>query len=236
MEVLVTEPYSVTSHLLHKLSTSSRQRCSLRTDYSQSAIYMKKTRMAASEPLNSIIQLSQYYEERRPLLFTSQSSSPQLTVTSQTPVLDSLLKDTCFSCYVHEEQFFLRSLIACSHSRGDSHPRRCARLTSSAPVFSLSCSHAPLSFIPSLITVIQCFISDALALASYIKKESRVHEEPTLSLLPQHGVSDTFVLHTHSKCPGENWAAVTTFQVIAQALHLISKARAAHPKGHIAKN
>lgn len=227
MEVLVTEPYSVTSHLLHKLSSSSRQRCSLRTDYSQSAIYMKKTRMAASEPLNSIIQLSQYYEERRPLLFTSQSSSPQLTVTSQTPVLDSLLKDTCFSCYVHEEQFFLRSLIACSHSRGDSHPRRCARLTSSAPVFS---------FIPSLITVIQCFISDALALASYIKKESRVHEEPTLSLLPQHGVSDTFVLHTHSKCPGENWAAVTTFQVIAQALHLISKARAAHPKGHIAKN
>lgn len=232
----MTEPYSVTSHLLHKLSSSSRQRCSLRTDYSQSAIYMKKTRMAASEPLNSIIQLSQYYEERRPLLFTSQSSSSQLTVTSQTPVLDSLLKDICFSYYVHKEQIFLCSLIACSHSRGDSHPRRCARLTSSAPVFSLSCSHAPLSFIPSLITVIQCFISDALALASYIKKESRVHEEPTLSLLPQHGVSDTFALHTHSKCPGENWAAVTTFQVIAQALHLISKARAAHPKGHIGKN
>lgn len=108
MEVLVTEPYSVTSHLLHKLSSSSRQRCSLRTDYSQSAIYMKKTRMAASESLNSIIQLSQYYEERRPLLFTSQSSSPQLTVTSQTPVLDSLLKDTCLSCYVHEEQFFFK--------------------------------------------------------------------------------------------------------------------------------
>lgn len=57
-----------------------------------------------------------------------------------------------------------------------------------------------------------------------------------LSLLPQHGVSDTFALHTHSKCPAENWAAVTTLQVIAQALHLISKARAAHPKGHIAKN
>lgn len=135
-----------------------------------------------------------------------------------------------------KSNFFLSSLIACSHSRGDSHPLRCARLTSSAPVFSLSCSHAPLSFIPSLITVIQCFISDALALASYIRKESRVHEEPTLSLLPQHEVSDTFALHTHSKCPGENWAAVTTFQVIAQALHLISKARAAHPKGHIAKN
>lgn len=134
-----------------------------------------------------------------------------------------------------KSNFFLHVVIrGATHIH--SHPLRCARLTSSAPVFSLSCSHAPLSFIPSLITVIQCFISDALALASYIKKESRVHEEPTLSLLPQHGVSETFALHTHTKCPGENWAAVTTFQVIAQALHLISKARAAHPKGHIAKN
>lgn len=123
-------------------------------------------------------------------------------------------KTLAFHITSRKSKFFLCSLIARSHLTGDSHPhskrpRRCARLTFSAPVFSLSCSHAPLSFIPSLITVIQCFISVALALASYIKKKSRVHEEPALSLLPQHGVSDTFALHTHSKCPGENWAAVT---------------------------
>lgn len=34
------------------------------------AIYMKKTSMAASALLNSIIQLSQYYEEKSPLLYT----------------------------------------------------------------------------------------------------------------------------------------------------------------------
>lgn len=48
---------------------------------------MKKTNMAASTLLNSIIQLSQYYEERSPLLFIVSLRS-MLTITSESPVMD----------------------------------------------------------------------------------------------------------------------------------------------------
>lgn len=77
---------------------------------------MKKTSMAASALPNSIIQLSQYYEERRPLLFTSQSSLSELTVTSQRPAMDSSYKDLVFIFHTHRH--FLRSLIASRHCVG----------------------------------------------------------------------------------------------------------------------
>ena len=62
---------------------------------------MKKTSMAASALLNSIIQLSQYYEERSPLLFASRSSSSELTVTSPRPVMDSLQEDLVFILHTY---------------------------------------------------------------------------------------------------------------------------------------
>lgn len=76
--------------------------------------------MAASTLLNSIIQLSQYYEERSPLLFTSQSSSSELTVTSQRPVMDSLYNDLVFilHTHIHTQWYPVCLLIARRHCVG----------------------------------------------------------------------------------------------------------------------
>lgn len=90
---------------------------------------MKKTSMAASALLNSIIQLSQYYEERSPLLFTSRSSSSELTVTSQRPVMDSLQEDLVFILHTHTRTvvFFVLAnwkTPLCGSVRDDSLPHK----------------------------------------------------------------------------------------------------------------
>lgn len=55
--------------------------------------------MAASALLNSIIQLSQYYEEKSPLLYTASLSA--LSVTSQSSVMASSYKDMVFILRTH---------------------------------------------------------------------------------------------------------------------------------------
>lgn len=158
---------------------------------------MKKTSMAASALLNSIIQLSQYYEEKSPLLYTL------VVCTFRHLPWWPLYTKTWFSLVF----IFLCFLIASRHCVGvwgpnyfsrRTHPHRRAEngckdthtlthivkhtqtshqsaesqrhLSFSAPVFH-SLVHT-LHFL-SLITII-CFISGAFSLTSYIRKECRV--------------------------------------------------------------
>lgn len=110
MEALVTQPYSVTLHLLHKLS--SRQPEMLLENRLLLVYNIHEENQHGCLPLlNSIIQLRHYYEERSPLLFTSLSLLSELTVTSQRPMMDSLYKDlvVILHTYTHTQWYFYAS-------------------------------------------------------------------------------------------------------------------------------
>lgn len=74
------------------------------TDYSWSAICMKKTSMAAAALLNSIIQLSPHIIKRR-ALFCSASSLTALYVTSPSPEMASGF--TCDTYSRYRQRYFL---------------------------------------------------------------------------------------------------------------------------------
>lgn len=114
-------------------------------------------------------------------------------------------KTLAFHVMSTKSNFFLCSLIACSHSRGDSHPRRCARLTSSAPVFlslvhtlhSLSFHRSSLSFsvssamhLLSLHTLkrkVVCTRSQRCHCCRSMGFQTHLHYTPTPSVLEKTG-------------------------------------------------